>query len=352
MTLVKQKIVALFGGLAVSAGLFALGLALLVPSLFVRSSAPRAVFTPQKHDFGKVRQNASLTHSFELKNTSNETLEVVGYYQSCKCTEFPRDLMKRRLAPGASVDVPITMATASGDDRVSAGAYLYLQPVGGSSADVEIVGVELTALVEPDFRLHPSRLDFQTIGEDAPATALMRMAPLAEPDARFTSVRTTAREVSAEIDPASDGRAVRVTVDPAGVHQEKRLSARVFYQTTAPHCREGSVAVEAHIVPAVVVDPPELVLTTAPGRTKTTLTVRSKAPSQIVRVDGLPPHWSQQSTPGVSTRHKVEIQGDAASPLRSELRLDVATQASAEVSPRLYQLSIPFSVLQVQGEPP
>lgn len=49
--------------------------------------------TAEKHDFGKIKQNAPVTTFFELKNTSDKPVVIENAWGSCGCTtpEVPKE---------------------------------------------------------------------------------------------------------------------------------------------------------------------------------------------------------------------------------------------------------------------
>jgi hypothetical protein len=79
-------------------------------------------FANSTHDFGTIRQNEPVSHSFYLTNTGNAPLIINKVSTSCGCTatEYP----KEAILPGKSAAIVITYnAAATGAFSKSATVY-------------------------------------------------------------------------------------------------------------------------------------------------------------------------------------------------------------------------------------
>ena len=64
------------------------------------------VFEAAKHDFGKISDDASVSHTFKFKNTGDKTITINNVHPSCGCTSAP--LTKKTYGPGEAGQIDIT----------------------------------------------------------------------------------------------------------------------------------------------------------------------------------------------------------------------------------------------------
>ena len=69
----------------------------ILPIKGVAGGSPKMVLSETTHDFGEVYEDRHLEHTFVIKNTGLETLEILEVDPDCACTVFDYD---RRIAPG------------------------------------------------------------------------------------------------------------------------------------------------------------------------------------------------------------------------------------------------------------
>lgn len=74
-----------------------------------KAAVPVLLFDSNKHDFGRLTPNESISYSFHFKNTGNADLIISGTDASCGCTvaDYPHG----RIAPGGDGYVTVTFGT-------------------------------------------------------------------------------------------------------------------------------------------------------------------------------------------------------------------------------------------------
>lgn len=83
------------------------GLLCLTPALGTATGpAPQVSLTETTHDFGKVFEDAALTHTFVIANTGAAPLEILDVDPDCECT-VPR--YDRRIPPGGRGEITLTL---------------------------------------------------------------------------------------------------------------------------------------------------------------------------------------------------------------------------------------------------
>ena len=83
---------------------FVLALTLVTGSL--AAAGPRAEIPESIHDFGKVFEDQELTHTFVIRNTGDEPLQIKGIDADCACTAADYD---RSIPPGGQGKITLVI---------------------------------------------------------------------------------------------------------------------------------------------------------------------------------------------------------------------------------------------------
>jgi hypothetical protein len=87
--------------------LLAMGLLVFGPMGVLPAQAqPKAEVAETTHDFGQVREDMALTHTFLIKNTGDQPLQVLGVDPDCVCTVANYD---RSIAPGGTGKITLEL---------------------------------------------------------------------------------------------------------------------------------------------------------------------------------------------------------------------------------------------------
>lgn len=70
---------------------------------------PEIKITPNSFDFGEIKYGEVAKHTFQLKNSGKQTLEIKKVSTSCACTTAEVD--KEKISPGEEVEVKVTYDT-------------------------------------------------------------------------------------------------------------------------------------------------------------------------------------------------------------------------------------------------
>ncbi len=70
---------------------------------------PKIVFKEDNHDFGKVKQGATLTYEFVFKNDGDDTLTIKNVETSCGCTAAL--VSSKRIEPGKTGKIKVSLDT-------------------------------------------------------------------------------------------------------------------------------------------------------------------------------------------------------------------------------------------------
>jgi hypothetical protein len=114
------------------------------PSSSLAPDGPRLALEPARFDFGDVLPGRSLTKEFTLRNVGSAELVIEKLSTSCACAAFLLDAKQRRLAPGRSAPLRVTLRTPAAPGRV-------VESVRVSTNDPtqSVVELEIAANVKP-----------------------------------------------------------------------------------------------------------------------------------------------------------------------------------------------------------
>jgi hypothetical protein len=74
-------------------------------------AGPRLAVEPARFDFGDTLPRRRLTKEFMLRNVGSAELVIEKVSTSCACAAFLLDAKQRRLAPGRSAPLRVTLST-------------------------------------------------------------------------------------------------------------------------------------------------------------------------------------------------------------------------------------------------
>lgn len=138
-------------------------------------------------DFGRVQQNAVVTHSFWVKSVGDQPLRILEVVPGCGCTQVP--LKVSVLAPGDSTRLDITLRTKGFLGAINKRPYLVTN-AGDEHTYLKLYANIVTDLESaPPISLVPAKVDVSQF------TKLRRKA-------KFTLYNRTGRDVRLEL---SDG---------------------------------------------------------------------------------------------------------------------------------------------------
>jgi len=141
-----------------------------------------SLFDAQGHDFGNVPIGPMLNHSFTIKNTTNQTLNIGNVHVSCGCVNATAQ--KSVLQPGEQTTIYATMDTRRFTGAKSVTIFVdFVQPRR------ETVNLVVTAYGRTDISLQPDTLAFGLVQKGS--------SPVASTQITFLS-GTKISEVSCE----------------------------------------------------------------------------------------------------------------------------------------------------------
>lgn len=105
--------------------------------------APRIAVEPALFDFGKVRQERTLTKQFSIRNFGSADLSILGISHACGCTASLMD--SKVVKPGGSATLRVTFETRNYAGKVSRSVL-----VKSNDPERQTVELKLEATVTSD----------------------------------------------------------------------------------------------------------------------------------------------------------------------------------------------------------
>lgn len=131
---------------------FILSLSLLLFISNVVYGGPMIEIKNGSFNFGKTAQHAAVSHTFWIKSTGDQPLEITKVIPGCGCTKAP--LKDSTLAPGDSTSLEIIFSTKSYRGYVSKKPYLETN-IG---EDKSYLRIDAELMPKPDSQFYPLRI--------------------------------------------------------------------------------------------------------------------------------------------------------------------------------------------------
>lgn len=110
-------------------------------------------------DGGKVKPGATLTHAFEMTNTSAQTIVIEGIQKSCGCTSVKPST--RSIPPGEHLTVDCVVDTSGRRSSITT-SFLVLYKNRGSTESRAGTRCTISAAIENLVIIFPSHLTFDS----------------------------------------------------------------------------------------------------------------------------------------------------------------------------------------------
>jgi len=164
-------------------------LALAAPASAQKLSS---LFDAQSHDFGNVPIGPMLNHSFTIKNTTSETLQISSVRVSCGCVSA--SAQKAILAPSEQTTVYATM-----DTRRFVGSKSVTIYVDFSAPRRETANLVVMAYGRSDIALNPDQLAFGAVKKGTSPSVSTQVSfangsKITEVSSESTYVKTSVKE--------------------------------------------------------------------------------------------------------------------------------------------------------------
>ena len=194
--------------------------------------APRLTLVDPVKDFGTVPKGQKLTWEFQVKNTGNADLEILGARPACGCTVADFDKV---IKPGQTGKVVSVVDTTSFSGAISKSVALETNDPAAPNAMVTI-----NAVVKPYIDVHPAGyVRFNMLQGDVEAQSVTLYSDEEEP---FQIVRVETPQEWIKVDYK------RLDEPMAGLGREGQNQYRFVFTVGGPDARIGPLSEKVKIV--------------------------------------------------------------------------------------------------------
>jgi len=194
-----------------------------LPALFCLTAAllaaPGIVCDATVHEFGTVDGSAPATHTFTVRNEGDSELVIKKIHAPCGCTTFRLD--NKSLAPGASLDIPVTLSLAGrkGPQQKS----LYVETNDPATPTLQLT---MRGHVGSDLEITPPMLVLRHDPKSGAIAGEVRIANPAGQSLECLEAKSVDGKAEVTTTPLPDGkgftlRATAIENLPPGQHREK-----------------------------------------------------------------------------------------------------------------------------------
>ncbi len=147
--------------------------------------------TPLIHDFGRVNQNELVEHTFEFKNTGDDTLKILRVKSSCGCTAAL--VTQKNLAPSETGHLQATF-----DTRNRSGVQQKSIMIESNDPNQPFLQVKIKGKIMVPYDLEPNFMTFREMKSGSPSNAQVilinqtdKPLKLGEPQADMSDLNVT-----------------------------------------------------------------------------------------------------------------------------------------------------------------
>lgn len=209
--------------------------------LTVCLAAPQVEVERISHDFGIISEGEKRSHTFRFRNSGDETLVIQRIKAPCGCTAAL--ISAREVPPGETADLTVTFNSLRFQGKIRKTVTVY-----SNAPETPTVTFEMVGQVRPVVSLEPRRLQVQGLVAGKPQTRLVRVANNSQRPLKITGVRTTDRQIEAEMPKKAilPGEFAEIKVRLRWEEKGGRISGYLFVSTDHPQKRQLRLTVRGY----------------------------------------------------------------------------------------------------------
>ena len=214
------------------------------------AAGPRAVFAEPEKDFGEFWAGADLTHSFVVRNTGTETLEILRVKATCGCTATNYD---KQIAPGEEGKVNVKVKTKNFSGKFKKSITITTNDPRKSKTELKVGGVAKQYIA-----VQPRTAHFTQVQPDQVLNKTVRITNNGEEPMKLTLKEDKIGPFTAALKEVEPGKSydLEITGNPP---YELRLNRATFRLTTDVAAKPKiDVTCSAHVPPRLEVRPASL----------------------------------------------------------------------------------------------
>ena len=220
-------------------------------------AAGAELFAESAKDFGTSPRGPVLTHYFQVKNTTDQSITLGQPRVSCGCVSA--SVLKNVLAPGESTSVVAMMDTKripQANVTKTVIVFVTVQAAGR----VEEVQLRVTSIARDDLVMAPDNFAFGTVRQGQGGKVTTKLTLYSDPawqikDTESTGiyVKATVKKLDKLVNEAGTSYEVTATLDPAC--PVGNWTADVFVKTSAAGMEKLRIPVTVNVIAPIAVNP-------------------------------------------------------------------------------------------------
>ena len=249
---------------------------LLLAAALPAAATPRLVCAEPIHDFGRVKGEPVISHSFALENRGDSSLVVRRVVTSCGCTT--PDARSFTIAPGDTRNLPIKF-----DLHGRSGKQRQFVTLHTNDPDTPRLALQIMGNAVPPVDISPRTLNLKQVDPDnldAHARTITLTSTSEEPF-KVEKVEALNQRARAVVTHAEDGRSATVEVTPLPQTGEGNFTDILMIHTSNPDVRGKRVLVMWEVRTGISVAPGVMKLRMLPGAPVQQRYMMVRAPSDL-----------------------------------------------------------------------
>lgn len=227
-----------------------------------QTNAPQIAFDNKQFDFGRIPVGTIVKHVFIVSNTGTALLEISNVRPGCGCTMC--GAWTHEIAPGQTGNIPVEFNSSHFN-----GSVRKTVEVSSNARNQPRETLALMGTIWKPFDVRPPRVDIPVeAGSTNGGSYTVTIVSQSEKPADVFEPVSSNPSFSATLKTNKPGKEYQLLIHAASA-QSGHLSGAITLKTSLPSTPTISVPVSSFSRPPVTVAPPQLMVSTVPGRSTT-----------------------------------------------------------------------------------
>ncbi|MFC1497397.1 DUF1573 domain-containing protein [Verrucomicrobiota bacterium] len=282
----------------------AFSLLLLVCGISFIHAAPEITCDDLIYDFGKVKNNKPIKHTFIIRNSGNAPLKI-GRVRAC-CGGKAK-IGANSIAPGTNTTFMISLSLVGRKGELNKSFY-----IASNDPKCPYYQLKLRGMVIPTVDVNPRYINFGQVSDDSILTTNINILCLSDFAFNITNIISTVKQFSVEYEKSNNNTKHAITVKSVPPFPPGITRGNIYIFTDRSGYKRINVPVLARVSSDILVVPQEVLLKEPQGDIKPVtryiaIRSRSKTPFKILQVKPPEPEMEIKITPLGRAGYRCEI---------------------------------------------
>jgi hypothetical protein len=224
---------------------------------------PKIQFATPAYDFGKVKAGEPVKYTFVFTNTGDQVLEVKSVQPSCGCTTAGE--WTRMVKANETGQVPVQFNSANFNGQV-----FKTVTVTCNDRTTPTVVLQLKGSVWKPIEYQPPYTVINILPDAPPAPSVIRIIVNTEESLTISDPEVNTKAFSAQLVTTKPGKEFQLTLTPTPPFDPGHIQGKVTLKTSSTELPTIEVPFWANVQQAIVIMPPQIILSQNPLTTKAT----------------------------------------------------------------------------------